>query len=219
MSIIGDSIGSSFCIANSLPTLEDILQLGTENCNGAYTYAFIHIFPSTCGWINHRSEAYKKVPSKCFNSSDEALALVLLENNYEMWVSLGQGKVIDPLYTARFNKKESGQSGEKVPSPGYGGWSYTGIKRFMELKKAVEVDRLTPQRKLLEERFLHHLKSQQYMLQEVMKKKNVARTEVTEDVVLMSSEMLWMELVAIPGEEAVDDEVIEMMLQNNIAEV
>jgi len=144
----------------------------------------------------------RKVPSKCFNSSDEALALVLLENNYEMWIAQGEGRVIDPKYTARFIR-EKGATGDntKVPSPGYAGWSYLGIKRFMELKRAVEEDRKKPERKLLEGLFLKHMQQLHNATIADQKNRKTMTTEVSNDALLMESEEVWMELVAIPEEE------------------
>jgi len=203
--IVVRQVTGSYLLANTLPNLQDILGLGASNINGAYTYAFLHIFPSCFGWLRHRSDVAKFVPSRCFNSSDEALALVLLENNYDMWVALGRGQLVEPKYTARFIKKGSGSAERKVSVPGYAGWSYTGIKRFLEIKKAVEEDRKKPERIQLETLFLKNMKLLQDELTQEQQCKGGGAKVVSDDAAMMESEEVWMDLVATPEDDAGPD--------------
>ena len=195
----------SYLLANTLPSLQDIFGLGASNINGAYTYAFLYIFPSCVGWLRHRSDVVKFVPSRCFNSSDEALALILLENNYDMWVALGRGQLLEPKYTARFIKKGLGSAERKVSVPGYAGWSYAGIKRFLEIKKAVEEDRKKPERIQLETLFLKNMKLLQDELTQEQHSKGGGAKVVSDDAAMMESEEVWMDLVATPEDNAGPD--------------
>ena len=79
--------------------------------------------------------------------SDEALALLLLENSNYRWINLHQKKkmgeevaeneLVKPLYTAAGKHKQ-----QKGFTKRYGGWKNDGIERFNELLDMVRADRL-----------------------------------------------------------------------------
>jgi hypothetical protein len=65
--------------------LNDLLQLGATNKNGAYRFFLIHFLPSVVGRIRHRLNAHSMFTSDLCTVSMEAFSLVILENNWEYW--------------------------------------------------------------------------------------------------------------------------------------
>ena len=65
--------------------LNDILQLGAKNKNGAYRFFLINFLPSVIGRIWHHLNAHSMLTSNLCTVSTEAFALVGLENNWEYW--------------------------------------------------------------------------------------------------------------------------------------
>jgi hypothetical protein len=105
------------------------------------------------------------------SKSDEALALIIYENNYERWLSMAKAEdwsssVVRPKYTTggnanqtpKRNGKKKIKGGAKqnqlegIDTPNilnfsttskYLGWSVTGINRFNELFDAIHAERMT----------------------------------------------------------------------------
>jgi hypothetical protein len=74
--------------------------------------------------------------------SDEAFALVLLENNFNVWSDMytkgvTKGSAINPEYTNGGNSLSNGRSRK------YKGWSDAGIDKYNDLFDKVKQDRLT----------------------------------------------------------------------------
>ena len=120
-------------------------------------------------------------------------------------MALGRGQLLEPKYTARFIKKGLGSAERKVSVPGYAGWSYAGIKRFLEIKKAVEEDRKKPERIQLETLFLKNMKLLQDELTQEQHSKGGGAKVVSDDAAMMESEEVWMDLVATPEDNAGPD--------------
>lgn len=198
-------------IACELPRLEDILNLGSKNTNGAYGYAFLHIFPSVYGWVHHKNQVHLELQSKIFNATDEALALLLLENNYDMWTA-PKGVVCDPKYTVRFVREVQEEDESSIlitkRNPGYGGWSFQGIKRFQNLIEQVKIDRRKVERKQMEEKFLEYMKAQG----DDSSRKRKLGEEPSLDEKMMKSEWMWNSLVAEDSDED------ELQVDSNLEE-
>ena len=183
-------------VAKSYPKIEDLMKL-SENTNGAYGYAFLNIFPSVYGRVQHKANFESRLQSKIFNETDEALALVLLENSMEMW-SETSGNITEPKYTVRFKTRgdestlSSGDSTEEKHKTGYGGWSYVGIKRYMEILSAVKADRATTRRKELEVRFLEEARQ---AMDITTTRKTPSFEQLSLEQQLMHTESTWLELV------------------------
>lgn len=200
-------------ISKTYPSLDDIMKLG-ENANGAYGYAFLYIFPSVYGWVHHKLNWERTLQSKMFNATDEALALILLENSYEMWKSgckSSNAPALEPKYTVRFVKRrgEGSYDGDDVKdgksasrAKGYGGWSYVGIQRYMEILTAVQVDRKSKRRKDLEIIFLR--KTQEARRNAVAgrrQKKKVNTGVISRVEEMMNEETMWQNLIAVDDVE------------------
>jgi hypothetical protein len=110
--------------------------------------------------------------SKFVTPSDEALALVIFENNYDRWLSMAtkgdwKSSTVRPLYTTGGNKSQTPSStNKKKHKPTAAGismkatcarcqgWSPEGIKRFNELFDAIVQERSSELGKKFDEDFL-----------------------------------------------------------------
>jgi len=137
-----------------MPRMRDILLLRKNNnkeVNEAYVY-FCEKFIKHVVGVQSFNRAWKNNASitELATPSDEALALLLLENSLLRWTAefdkVGRGEVVTkddkqlpkPLYTSSNNHR-----GElKGFTRRYGGWSDQGIARFNELYKMVRDDRV-----------------------------------------------------------------------------
>jgi hypothetical protein len=134
-----------------LPGMRNMLamrKLGNNTVNEAYLY-FCEKFLKYVVGVQSFNRAWKKnVPiSEMATPTDEALALLLLENSHLRWsaefAKAERGEVIAkedktlpmPLYT-RLNGSQGGFTRK------YCGWSENGIARFNELYEMVKKDRL-----------------------------------------------------------------------------
>jgi len=99
----------------------------------------------SCSSMKWRYHAYNSVISDIFTESDEAFAMLLLENNakdYKQMVVLKRKltrKEAMPKYTKDSNMTEK-----------FKGWSKKGIKRYNDLIKVVKRNRLTTHSKNME---------------------------------------------------------------------
>ena len=69
-------------------------------------------------------------------NADEALALLVLENNYKEWIEKAKGNTIDPKNRlTKYTNQGIRHNGTKK------GWSLDGLKRFNEIFKEVKIQR------------------------------------------------------------------------------
>ena len=121
-----------------LPTLGEILSLRVDR--SAYTFFCDHLLGAVTGMKKFAKASRSRWISNIATISDEAFALVLLENNYEVWVDMQtrgvtKGSSVDPKYTNGGNSVGNGRSRK------YKGWSDEGIERYNELFDRVKKDR------------------------------------------------------------------------------
>ena len=128
--------------------------------------------------------------------SDEAFALLLLENNFNRWIDMGKTgnwlySDVHPLYTSGGNVKQTpkpnnvvkSSSKKNFPNLGtnlstpstakYQGWSNKGIKRFNYLFDQIETERSTTLSTRFEEEFLVYSVTHEESKTKSKKKKNM----------------------------------------------
>ena len=137
-----------------MPVLEDILEMGSKNKNGAHKIFFEHFIPPFVGRISYRTKVMGSLISKFTSRSDEALALLILDNSWNKWQKINSSEgnsavMVKTKYTA-----DSQGSGAKK----YNGWQRSGLARFNELMKAVDDDRADPNHSIIENMFLEESK-------------------------------------------------------------
>ncbi len=81
--------------------------------------------------------------------SDESLALIILENNYEEWIDKAKGKAID-----KANRKTKYTHGGQRNNGTRKGWSLEGRKRFNMIFKQVKVERERVESRQREDRLM-----------------------------------------------------------------
>ena len=67
-----------------MPLLEDILTMRT-NKNGAYSFFCDHVLSQVVGKSDWKTRGSKALISDMATVSDEAFAILLIENNYDVW--------------------------------------------------------------------------------------------------------------------------------------
>jgi hypothetical protein len=142
--------------------LDDLLQLGATNKNGAYMFFLIHFLPSVVGRIRHRLNAHSVFTSDLCTVSTEAFALVVLENNWEYWKAKLKAKTegvdmpLDAQQQKYTNRPADRERKERDGQVGSGGWSVDGVLRFVQLTKLIERDRRDERRMKLEKDVLEY---------------------------------------------------------------
>ena len=133
-------------------TLEQVLQMRSPN-NFIY-YDFINYFVSTViGKMNYKRNLCIEVLSSYATVSDEAFALLSLENNYETWMDMaltGNTKTSKVLH----KYTNGGMSQDKVATSQHNrDWSDEGFCWYNELFDLVEKNRDVPNVLQFEEKF------------------------------------------------------------------
>ena len=93
--------------------------------------------------------------SNLLTVSDESLALIVLENNYEEWIETAMGKDID-----KSNRKTKYTHGGQRHDGTRKGWSLEGRKRFNIIFTTIKTERDRKQSKDREEKLLQEWKNE-----------------------------------------------------------
>ena len=130
------------------PTLLDMLAMG-DNENNAYITFCDYILPAVCGRKSNEAKFNKSYLSKVASVSDEAFALLSIENAWDRWVFQLDNPDSDNIPATRYSQ-EGSQSRALI----YSGWKRIGTERFRELQKLVKEDRTTDDRMEFEKLYL-----------------------------------------------------------------
>ena len=112
-----------------LPTMEEILKLcqsPRNNNNKALTFIVEHIAGAVLGqWKWKTTRCYAPL-AKHMTGSEEAFMLLILENQYELWMHDDSSKVGRGPYT------------ENGPNEKFCDWTNEGMRRFNKLMEEVK---------------------------------------------------------------------------------
>ena len=114
-----------------LPTLEEILKLQQaprSNNNTAFTFVVKHLARAVIGQRKWKTTRCYAPLAKHMTVSDEAFMLLILENQYELWLNAESSKVGRGPYT------------ENGPNKKFCGWTNEGMRRFNKLLKEVRTN-------------------------------------------------------------------------------
>jgi len=132
-------------LGNALPELQEIMKLRQQGYKVIMTTFYNHFLSCVmgkCKWKKH--VILKEVPLFA-TVTDEAFALLVLENNWGVWL------VEDPKEYFIKNKKEQDKkqkqnnglyTGHAKGATRFGGWSLEGVQRFNDLCDFVRNDRI-----------------------------------------------------------------------------
>ena len=120
-------------------------------------YDFIdHFLSLVVGKRYYNQVKHVQKVSDYASTSDEALALLIVENNYARWVDMAKN---NNTRTSRIMPKFTNggvSDGDVASSRQYQGWSDEGLSRFNELFQAVSEDRATECGKQFEVDYMRH---------------------------------------------------------------
>eukprot|EP00978_Attheya_sp_CCMP212_P021458 scaffold62636_cov52-Attheya_sp.AAC.9 len=122
------------------PTKEDMLTMGDNN-NNAYNTLFDYILPAVCGQKSNEAKFNGIYLSKVATASDEAFALLSLENAWDRWVFQLDNPDSDNIPSTRYSHE-----GSQARALIYSGWKKIGTEHFRDLQKLVKQDRTTDDR-------------------------------------------------------------------------
>jgi len=133
-------------------TLSDILLM-RKDTTGNY-FEFIEYFVSSVAGKNHyKYHRCDKLLSEYTSVSDEAMAILIYENNYDTWRDMVEKELTRNSSIMKKFTNGGSSKGEVASSHRYQGWSSDGIKCFNELFDLVKCDRKTENAKAFEESF------------------------------------------------------------------
>jgi len=124
-----------------------------NDTTGLY-FDFIEYFLSAViGKTYYKENRCEKLLSEYASVSDEALAILIFENNFETWRDMAKQNITKNSVVTRKYTNGGSATGNKASSRHYQGWSTDGIKRFNELFDLIKNDRDSPNAKNYEESF------------------------------------------------------------------
>ena len=115
-----------------LPTLQEILKLRQAprlNNNTTFTFIVEHLAGVVIGQRKWKTTRCYAPLTKHMSVSDEAFMLLVLENQYELWINSETTKVGRGKYT------------ENGPNKKFCGWTNEGMRRFNKLLEEVRTNR------------------------------------------------------------------------------
>lgn len=156
-----------------LPTLEDILKLRQapqRNNNTAFTFMVEHLAGTVIGQRKWKTTRCYAPLNKHMSVSDEAFMLLVLENQYDLWVNSDTASVGRGQYT------------KNGPNKKFCGWTNEGMRRFNQLLDEVRANRLKQYSKEVEDATFKTL-AERYKTTMGMGRKNSRkrRRHVTDD--------------------------------------
>ena len=118
-------------------------------------YDFIEYFVSAVVGKNHYNSCRSyKLLSEFTTVSDEALAILIYENNIDTWKDMANRKITKNSNVSRKYTNGGSTQGQVGSSRKYQGWSSSGMIQFNELYNLVEEDCESLHAKAFEESFL-----------------------------------------------------------------
>ena len=127
---------------NCLPTLQEILkiwQAPRSNNNTTFTFIVEHLAGAVIGQRKWKTTRCYAPLTKHMSVSDEAFMLLVLKNQYELWMNSETTKVGRGKYT------------ENGPNKKFCGWTNEGMRWFNELIEEVRTNQNKPYSKDVEE--------------------------------------------------------------------
>jgi superfamily I DNA/RNA helicase len=138
---------------DKMPKLEEVLKMGQGETD-AYTVFCDNILSQVVGRNVWKRDSPKTDVSELATVSDEAFAILLLENSYDLWSQMARQKEAEKA------KKEFTEQAKiaKYTLNGAGikknkGWRKEGLERFNQIVKDVLKDRETGGREGFEEEY------------------------------------------------------------------
>lgn len=123
-----------------------IEKFRTEGTGSEFNTIVSICFPPMVNAKHWKTNKASVEVSELLTVSDEALALIVLENNYKEWIEKAKGNIIDKKKRlTRYTHGGQNHNGTKK------GWSMEGKKRYNEIFTAIRLERTRPTSKSREQ--------------------------------------------------------------------
>jgi hypothetical protein len=99
-----------------------------------YTWFYDHVLSHVSGRKNWKKFEWTLLGTKMATVSDEAMALLLLDNSWKRWKDKAEGKSKDEWEAPKYTLTEKGSNTTKK-------WSAKGMERYNELYEDIKVER------------------------------------------------------------------------------
>ena len=133
-------------------TVNKILKMRKDT--SSLYYDFIEYFVSSVVGKNHYNACRTyKLLSEFTTVSDEALAILIYENNIDVWKDMANRKITKNSSVSRKYTNGGSSQGQVASSRKYQGWSSSGMKHFNDLYHLVEEDHKSLSAMAFEESF------------------------------------------------------------------
>ena len=111
------------------------LERGREDKDNAYTVFCSYFLPCIIGKLKWKTKCAELMVSQLATKTDEALCLLIIENNYNKWNDIADGK--EKVAATQFTH-EWGKGNEARRE--YQGWSEAGYQQMNELVRKIRTD-------------------------------------------------------------------------------
>ena len=129
------------------------VHLMRNDTSGMY-FDFIEYFISAVvGKIYYKENRCENLLSDFTTVSDEALAILIIENNIDTWRDMAKHNITKDSGVGCKYTNGGTSAGTKASSRRYQGWSADGIKQFNKIFDLVKLNRTLPVAKSFEESF------------------------------------------------------------------
>jgi hypothetical protein len=163
---------------NELPTLSTILQM-RHGTGSAYQIFCDEVLSQVVGKLEWKTGRHSRKISRWATTSDEAFALILLENSWDLWAEMAEQAKLHGKKTAFVATKEALYSRSGAGTKKYGGWTSIGLKRFGEIANLVQADRMKIDGRKFEEDYQEKWRSESSVKRRV--KKSTKSTDPNDD--------------------------------------
>lgn len=120
-------------------SLEEIMELRRDT-SGLYFIFLEYFLSSVVGKNHYKLYRCERLVSEFTTVSDEALAILIYENNIDTWKDMVDKNITKNSSVTKKYTNGGTSKGEVASSRRYQGWSSNGIKRFNELFDLIRAD-------------------------------------------------------------------------------
>jgi hypothetical protein len=128
-----------------MPTLAAIMMM-RQNEEEAYKIFCDEVLSQVVGKLEWKTSRHSRAITQWATTSDEAFAIVLLENSWDLWVEMSEHEHQNKGKKGHITfvkTKESLYTRSGAGTKKYGGWTAIGLKRFGEIANMVQADRVS----------------------------------------------------------------------------
>ena len=168
--------------------LEDFIASPKDNCDKQTRTDLMEIFVSqVVGKAAFDAKKSRQLLKNCVTDSDEALAILLLLNSAERWISMHEHGKED---SAKWKQSWWSTDGKGRRNERHGGWNKEGMIKCTEIQAAVKAARNTPWHNKFEKEFLEKHKEKLQKEQDMKRQERLKKVpKSTEEHVVLPDDL------------------------------